>query len=177
MLLDGALTFNSAVGTPQAITTTGVSSGVIDVTGAGVGNLPTIINGFPAANTAVGSDYGAGDGIAIPHVLISVTTTGTTSNTLTIGVEWAPDNGSGSEGSYTVLVQTPAFTGTALTKGTVIDIPLPPATSLAGESLPRFYKLVYTCSGALTVSLLANMVLNPEQVYQMSKYAANYIVV
>lgn len=177
MLLDGALTFNSAVGTPQAVSATADSSGIIDVTGAGSGNLPTMINGFPAANTAVGNDYGAGDGVAIPHVLVSVTTAGTGSGTIQIDLAWAPDNGSGSPGSYTILAYTPAFTGSTLVKGTVIDIPVPPATSLAGESLPRFYKLTYTVSGSATVSVLANMVLNPEQVYQMSKYAANYIVV
>jgi len=177
MLLDNTLTFNSAVGTPQAITGTADSSGIIDITGAGVGNLPTIIDGFPAVNTDVGSDYGAGDGVAIPHVLVTVTTAGTTSDTITISLKWAPDNGSGSEGSYTTLVSSPAIAGSALVAGTVIDIPVPPATSLAGESKPRFYKLTYTNSGSAHVSVLANMVLNPEQVYQMAKYANNYIVV
>lgn len=177
MILDGSLTFNSAVGTPQAISATAASSGIVDVTGAGSGNLPTMINGFPAANTAVGSDYGAGDGNTIPHVLISVTTAGTGTGTIQIALEWAPDNGSGSPGTYTLLVETDALVGSTLVKGTVIDIPVPPATSLAGESLPRFYKLEYTVSGTAGVSVLANMVLNPEQAYQMSKYSNNYIVV
>lgn len=177
MILDGKLTFNSAVGTPQAITGTADSAGIVDVTGAGSGNLPTMIDGFPAVNTDLGSDYGAGDGIAIPHVLVTVTTAGTTADTITISLEWAPDNGSGGQGAYTTLVSTPAFTGSSLVAGTVIDIPVPPVTTLAGESKPRFYKLVYTNSNAAHVSVLANMVLNPSQVAQMARYANNYIVV
>lgn len=176
MILDGKLTFNTAVGTPQAITTTADSS-VIDVTGAGIGNLPTIIDGFPAVNTDVGSDYGAGDGEAIPHVIISVTTAGTGAGTCQIALQWAPDNGSGSEGAYTTLVETDLLVGTTLVAGTIIDIPVPPATSLAGVSKPRFYRLVYTVASTFSVSVLANMLLSPTQAYQMAKYSNNYIAV
>lgn len=176
MFLDGKLTFNSAIGTAQAITTTADSAGIIDVTGAGSGNAPAMYNGYGFSNTALGSDYGAGDGIAIPHVLLTVTTAGTGAGTITVSVESAPDNGSYGQGSYTTLVSTPAFVGTSLTAGTVIDIPLPPEV-VGIDKLPRFYKLVYTVSGSATVSVLANMVLNPQQVAQMKLYANNYIAV
>lgn len=175
MFLDSTLTFNSAVTTPQAISANAVSAGVVDVTGAGVGNLPAMINGFPATNTALGSDYGVGDGVAIPHVIVSVTTAGTGSGTITIALEAAPDSGTGTEGSYTILVQTPAFVGTALTKGTVIDIPIPP--EVTGTVLPRFYKLAYTVSGTAGVSVLAFIVLNPAQLAQFGQYSNNYIVI
>lgn len=175
MFLDNTLTFNSAVGTAQAITTTADSSGIIDITGAGSGNAPAMINGFPATNTAIGEDYGVGDGVAVPHVLITVTTAGTGAGTITISVKSAPDDGSYGQGSYTTLVSTPAFTGTALTAGTVIDIPLPP--EVTGTALPRFYKLTYTVASTATVSVLANLVLNPAQLATFGKYANNYIVV
>lgn len=176
MFLDEKLTFNSALGTAQAITTTADSAGIIDVTGAGSGNAPAMINGFPATNTVLGSDYGAGDGVAIPHVLLSVSTAGTGTGTVTVSVKSAPDDGSYGQGTYTTLVSTPAFTGTALTAGTIIDIPLPPEV-VNIDSLPRFYKLTYTVSGSATVSVLANLVLNPTQYAEMKKYANNYIVV
>jgi hypothetical protein len=175
MILDNGLTFNSAVGTPQAITATADSAGIIDITGAGSGNAPAMINGYPLSNTSIGEDYGAGNGEAIPHVLVTVTTAGTGTGTIQISVEAAPDNGSYGQGTYTTLVSTQAFTGTNLTAGSVIDIPLPPVAP--GEALPRFYKLTYTVSGTATVSVLANMLLNPAQVRQMTQYANNYFVV
>lgn len=178
MFLDGKLTFNSAIGTAQAITTTADGAGIIDVTGAGSGVEPKMINGYPLLDTALGSDYGAGDGIAIPHVLFSVTTAGTGAGTIQFSVSAAPDNGSYSPGTYTILAQTGALVGTSLVAGTIIDIPLPPIhASGLNEALPRFYKVTYTVSGSATASVLANMVLNPAQVGQMKKYANNFIVV
>lgn len=177
MFLDGKLTFNSAVGTPQAITTTADSAGIIDITGAGSGNAPAMINGYPATNTAIGADYGAGDGEAIPHVILNVTTAGVGAGTVTVSVQAAPDDGSYGQGTYTTLVSTPALVFSTLTAGSIIDIPLPPIRYTLGQALPRFYKLVYTVSGSTGVSVLANMVLNPQQSLLAGKYANNYIAV
>lgn len=177
MFLDNALTFNSAIGTPQAITTTAVSAGIIDVTGAGVGVVPLMINGYPQTSTAIGNDYGAGDGVAIPHVYINVTTAGTGAGTIAFAVEAAPDNGSGAEGTYTVLASTRAIVGTSLVLGGIIDLPLPPTEYTLSEALPRFYKLTYTVSGSATVSVLANLVLNPQQATLGGQYNNNFIAV
>lgn len=175
MFLDQTLSFNTTVGTAQALTATADSAAIVDITGAGVGTLPAIINGFPATNTAVGEDYGAGDGVAVPHVMLTVTTAGTGTGTYTITVKTAPDSGTGTEGTYTTLVSTVALVGTALLAGTVIDIPLPPLNS--NTTLPRFYKLTYTLVGAATASVQANLVLNPAQTATFGKYANNYIVI
>lgn len=177
MFLDNKLTFNSAVGTAQAITSTADSTGIIDVTGAGVGVVPKMINGFPASSSAIGSDYGAGDGVVIPHVYVTVTAVGSASDTLTISVKAAPDDGSGSEGSYTTLVSTPALAESSLAVGDVIDIQLPPIRYTEGEALPRFYKLTYTVASAITTSVLANLVLNPSQATLGGKYNNNFVVV
>lgn len=177
MFLDNKLTFNSAVGTAQAITATADSSGIVDITGAGSGTAPAMINGFPATNTAIGEDYGAGDGVAIPHVFLNVTTAGVGAGTVTVEVKAAPDDGSYGQGTYTTLVTTPALVFSTLAVGTVIDIPLPPIRYTLSQALPRFYKLTYTVSGATGVSVLANLVLNPQQSLEAGKYANNYIVV
>lgn len=161
MFLDGALTFNTAVGTAQAVTTTADSS-IIDVTGAGVGNAPAMINGFPATNTAIANDYGLGDGVTVPHVLLTVSTAGVGAGTVTISVKAAPDSGTYTEGTYTTLVSTPAIVFSTLAAGDIIDIPLPPTRYTVGEAGPRFYKLTYTVSGSTSVSFLAGLVLNPE---------------
>jgi len=176
MFLDSKLTFNSTFGTPTAITTT-ADSAVIDITGAGSGNAPAMINGFPAANTAIGADYGAGDGQVIPHVYLNVTTAGTGAGTITVSVKAAPDDGSYGQGTYTTLVSTRAITGTDLVAGSIIDIPLPPIQYTLAEDLPRFYKLTYTVASTAGVSVLANLVLNPQQSLLGGQYANNYIAV
>lgn len=175
MFLDNTLSFNTTIGTAQTITGTADSQVVLDVTGAGSGHAPAMINGFPATNTSIGEDWGAGDGEAIPHVLVTVPVTGTGAGTVTISVATAPDDGSYGQGSYTTLVSTPALVGTALVAGTVIDIPLPPLNS--NTVLPRFYKLIYTVTGTISVGVNAEIVLNPAQIATFKKYANNYIVV
>lgn len=176
MFLDGKLTFNTSIGTAQAITTTADSS-IIDVTGAGVGNAPAMINGFPATNTAIGSDYGAGDGIAIPHVYISITAVGSSANTLTVALKAAPDSGTYTEGAYTTLWTTRAIAENTLAVGDILDIQVPPIQYTIGEKLPRFYKLTYTASAAVTISVLAYLALNPQQSLLNGQYNNNYIVV
>ena len=175
MFLDNALSFNTTLGTVQTITGTADSQVVLDVTGAGSGNAPAMINGFPATNTSIGEDWGAGDGEAIPHVLLEVPTTGTGSGTVTVTVKTAPDDGSYGQGTYTTLVSTVALVGTDLVAGTIIDIPLPPLNS--NTVLPRFYKLTYTVSGTISVGVNAFICINPAQIATFKKYANNYIVV
>lgn len=177
MFLDNQLAFSTNWATPQAISATADSARVIDITGAGSGNAPAMINGFPATNTSIGEDYGAGDGEVIPHVYLTVTTAGTGAGTIAISVAAAPDDGSYGQGSYTTLVTTPGLVGTTLVAGSVIDIPLPPTRYTLGEALPRFYKLIYTVSGSATASVLAGLALNPQQTLLLGKYSNNYIVV
>lgn len=174
MFLDASLTFNSAFGTPQAITATANSAAVVDVTGAGVGNLPRMIGGFPMVNNTLGMDMGSGDGVADPYVVLNVTTAGTGTGTITFMLEAAPDNGSGSPGTYTPLFQTQAFVGTALTLGTQIAINIPSDPALAQ---PRFYQLVYTVSGTATVSVLANITLNAQNSLKGAQMPSNFLAV
>lgn len=175
MFLDQTLSFNTTVGVYQTVTATADSQAIVDITGAGTGVAPAIINGFPATNTAIGEDYGAGDGLAIPHVLVTVPALGVGTGTVTISIQSAPDDGSYGQGTYTTLVSTPAIVASALVAGTVIDIPLPPLNS--NTVLPRFYKLVYTVANAFSARFIAEMVLNPAQIATFGKYANNYIVV
>lgn len=172
MFLDATLTFNSALGTPQAITATANSASVIDVTGAGSGNLPRMIGGYPNLNNDLGLDIGSGDGVADPYVVINVTTAGTGTGTVTFTLEAAPDNGSGSPGTYTVLSSSQAFVGTALVAGTQIAINIPTDPAIAQ---PRFYQLVYTVSGTATVSVLAAITLNAQNSLKGIQYNSNFV--
>jgi len=164
--------------TAQAITTTADSTNVFDVTGAGVGNAPAQI-GTGGVNTALGFDIGDGDGMAIPELFAIVTTTGTGTGTITISVSAAPDNGSYSAGTYTVLASTAAFVGTTLVAGRTIKLPVPPFPQLAtGATVaPRFYKVTYTVSGSATASFTTGIILNAPDVRGAQIYGNNYIAV
>lgn len=164
--------------TAQAVTVTADGSQVVDLTGAGSGNAPAMINGFPATNTAIGYDIGAGDGLAIPYLYSTVTVTGTTTNTLTISLSAAPDNGSYGQGTYTQLYASKAIAANTLIKGDYLIVPVPPTLfQWPSESLPRFYKITYTCSGSLTISLLSGIMLNPPSSLLLPQYNNNFTVV
>lgn len=175
---DNSLSFNTNWQTPQAVTVTADGTTVVDLTGAGVGNAPAMIGGFPATNTAIGYDIGAGDGEAIPYLYVAVTTAGTTSNTLTVSLSAAPDNGSYSPGTYTQLYASKAIVGSTLVKGSYLIVPVPPTLfDWPSEALPRFYKITYTCSGSLTISVLAGLMLNPPSSLLLPQYPNNFAVV
>lgn len=177
MMLDAKLTFNSALGTPQAITTTADSS-VIDITGAGVGNAPGMSAG--TSSNQIGADIGQGEGMAIPYVVLSVIAAfdaGATP-TLQISLKAAPRASNNTEGTYDTLYTSEAFTGTQLAAGAYFFFPVPPRArnGQPGESLPCFYKLTYTvASGPFTTgTMLANMTFNPPSGLINTLYPSNF---
>ena len=155
----------------QALTTSTVSTNVFDVTGAGSGTAPTM-TGAQGLNTALGSDMGVGQSNAQPGVWFVVTTAGTGSGTWSFGIEAAPDNGSYSPGTYTVLTTSQAFVGTALTKGLNFWLPIPPVPSNY-SGLPRFYQGVYTLASTAAVSIDAFLMMNPPDVKSVQEYGNN----
>lgn len=181
MFLDNSLCFGANWSTPTAaITSTVDGATILDITGAGSGNAPAMINGFPATNTSIGEDWGAGDGVSIPYFAIFVTTTGTGTGTVTFSVSAAPDNGSYGQGTYYTLMQSDAYVGTNLKAGTVLLYPLPPIPEglTIVDALPRFYKSTYTVSGTVgAVKILAGIVINPPNLLLTSRYNNNFIVV
>src|SRR6185369_9306324 len=143
----------------QSITGTADSTNVWDVTGQGAGSTFPNMIGAGGVSTKLGYDVGAGDGAAVPQILVSFGTCTTVSGTLTITVACAPDNGSGSAGSYVTLFSTAALTGTSqLFAGQSLVLPIPalPAGLIASLGLPRFYKLTYTVGSSISVIVNAN---------------------
>ena len=180
--MDNTLAFSSNWSTPQAVSTaTNVdSTNVVDLTGAGVGNAPAMINGFPQTNTHIGFDIGAGDGVAIPYLYVTVTTTGTSANTFQVNLEAAADNGSYSPGTYYTLYSSAAIAANTLTAGSSLIVPVPPTLfnwPYGVEKPPRFYKLNYVASAALTISVLAGLMLNPPSTLLLGQYNNNFVVV
>jgi len=156
----------------QAITTTADSTNVFDITGAGVGNAPAMI-GAGGINTAIGVDFGSGDGMAMPQVFIAVTTAGTGAGTISFSLKAAPDSGTYTEGTYTTLYTSNAFVGTTFLVGNVYSFNIPPI--VPAEKLPRFYKLTYTVSGSATASFTADILLNAPSLRIATLYGNNYI--
>lgn len=183
MILDGSLTFNTTFGTADAIGASGSGNfpTVIDVTGAGSGNAPNQINGPASANTAIGTDIGQGDGMAIPYVVVNVTVAFNTLTSLTLILEAAPDNGSFSPGTYTNIFQTEAIPLASLTLGAYFQFQVPPRilSGAPGEALPRFYRLAYTVGGSNPTlgKMLANVTLNPWSGLVNTLYNENFISV
>lgn len=184
MITDNSLSFNTNWQTPQAITTVTVdSASVIDVTGAGSGNAPTMIGGYPATNTAIGVDIGQGDGMAIPWVVVTVNTTFVSAGnaTLQVFLQAAPDNGSYSPGTWTTLYESAVFTTAQLTTAETLMFQVPPRalTGQPGEALPRFYKLSYTVASATFSAgkVNAGIVLNPPNGLVNTLYPSNFIAV
>lgn len=160
----------------QALTTTANGTNVFDVTGAGAGSAPAMI-GPGGVNTAIGVDMGAGDGMAIPEVMITnaLTTAGTGTGTVTISLQAAPDNGSYSPGTYYTLYTSDAIVGTAITAPWQLIFQVPPIPP--GKALPRFYRLVYTISGTFAATLTSQLLLNPPTVRDATLYGNNFISV
>lgn len=179
MFLDNSLSFGAGWGTPTAaITGTVDGTHIIDVTGAGIDVAPAMIGGYPATNTAIGVDYGAGDGVAIPYLYVAVTTTGTGAGTVTISLSAAPDDGAYGDGTYTTLYTSQAFVGTDLVAGRYFMVAVPPTLWTFGEKPPRFYKITYTVASTVgAVKFLSGLVLNPQQSTLAGQYPNNFLVV
>lgn len=162
----------------QAITTTAASTNVFDVTGAGVGNAPTMIGpinaGVLGTNTALGADIGVGQSNAQPGVFFTVTTAGTGTGTITCEIQAAPDNGSYNPGTYTTLSASQGFVGTALTLGLNFWLPVPPVPSNYGIPVPRFYRIEYVQTGNGAASFDADLLMNPPDVFSVFAYGKNF---
>jgi hypothetical protein len=167
--------FASTGGTPQAITTTADSSSIVDITGAGVGNAPSMI-GYQGGLTALGADFGVGGGPALPYVGVFITSVTTASGTLTISLKAAPDSGTYTEGTYTTLYTSAALTGTTqLAAGNVLYFPVPPILVTMGEALPRFYKLSYAVGSSISLSVSAAIIPDMPSLKLGGKYGNNFV--
>lgn len=178
--MDNSLSFSTNWSTPQVVSATADSTNVIDITGAGSGNAPAMINGFPNSNTAIGEDYGAGDGVAIPYLYVSIPAagSGTQTGSFTISIKAAPDNGSYGQGTYTTLYTSGSVVSSALGANSYLIVPLPPTLfDWPSEALPRFYKLTYTVTGTMSRSILAGLMLNPPSSLLLGQYNNNFVVV
>jgi hypothetical protein len=137
-MLDGALQFTGVAGNTASMTdspTTGTqqSTNVLDLLNA--------------------RDLGIGDDPAL-ELLIQITAAFTGGTSLQVQLQGAPDNGSGSPGSYTTMWDSGAIAEASLLAGRyLLAGPLPrtllptPTGPSSAQALPRFLRLQYVTVG------------------------------
>lgn len=154
MIIDAFLLFTG---------TTNGATGTIGVAGTNT-DLPTtgtqdcsnildigVLNGLPASAVGGGGarDLGIGDDPAM-KVLCQVTTTFGGGTDLQVALEGAPDAGSNTPGSYTIMWEAPAAVAEAnLVQGLQLANVHMPRT-LGAQVLPRYLKLVFISNGTHT---------------------------
>ena len=175
MFLDNLVQLASA----QAITSTAAGTATFDVTGLGAG---TVYNGVTGglSSDLLGFDIGAGDGIAIPVLYWNVGTAFVSAGgaTLQIGIQAAPDNGSGSAGNYQIITETAPMSAATLVANANGQFQIPPVgANWVGEAMPRFYQVEFTVATSTfsAGTMSANIVLNPQTAQKIQKYPSNYV--
>lgn len=177
MFFDGLINLAAA----QTITASAAGTGTYDVCGVGSGTVPPMItgvNGTTGAAVVIGFDIGAGDGFAIPELYWAATSAFSGPGTLQIGIQAAPDNGSGSSGTYQIITETATMSAATLLKNTNGQFQIPPVgANWVGEALPRFYQVYFTVAGGSfgLGAITANLVLNPSQPTKIGQYPGNYV--
>lgn len=145
MILDRLQTFSGGLGgatSPNDAPTTGTQEApnILDY---------GILSGIPSsANGGGARDMGVGDDPAL-KLSVVVTTAFVGGTSLQLQLSGAPDDGSGGDGSYTIMWTGPAVVLANLDAGQQlgnIDLPRP----VPGQAMPRFLKLEYITVGTHT---------------------------
>lgn len=149
MILDGLLLFT---GTSNGATAGITSSANADAPTTGTQTASNILDlgvssGVPtSANGGGARDIGVGNPL---QLLVQVTTAFAGGTSLQAELAGAPDNGSGAEGSYTVMWLSPAIVEADLWVGAYLANVNVPRT-IPGQVLPRFLRLRFITSGTHT---------------------------
>jgi hypothetical protein len=154
MILDALLLFTGGSGgvgnndgkTDSPTTGTQNSSNVLDLAG------PALPASQSSPFAAPGRDLGIGDDPAL-KLMVLVTTAFASGTNIAIAFQGAPDNGSGSPGSYVTYATGPTVVEASLIVGArLFDIDWPrPAP---GSVPPRFVRLSYVTSGTHTAGAI-----------------------
>jgi hypothetical protein len=182
--MDNLLVFDGSVGTTGALTGTLVNNTTNwanpPASGSTYYSVNTLDSGQLASNKlGYGRDIGIGDDPTLLLVVsASVAIIGLANSTLTIAIQVAADNGSGSpSGTWDTIAQSEAIAvGTAGISGEIWRAPIPQAN--AGY-IPKFYRLAYTVGTANlatngTGAILAEIVLDKDARGPLGGYQSGY---
>ena len=153
MILDNLLMFTgtsngasagitSGANTDKPTTGTQTASNILDL---------GVTSGVPSSGSGGGArDIGIGDA-PMMKLLAQVVTAFTIGTSMQIDLSGAPDSGTGTEGSYTVMWSSAVYTEAVLIAGAQIanvDIP----RTVPGQAVPRFLRLRYITVGTHTTA-------------------------
>lgn len=176
MILDRLLTFTGTSSGASGGITSGAQTDAPTTGTQAASNIVDIgISGLPASSAGGGArDLGIGDDPAL-KLLAVVTTAFTGGTSVQLQLQGAPDNGSGSPGSYTTMWTGPAVAEASLTVGAQlanIDLPRP----VPGQALPRFFLLNFISVGTHSTSgVEATVVLDRfDQITSSTGFASGY---
>ena len=156
MIIDASMIFDQNV----PVTVSRVSTNSIDLQGI------LITSGSQYGGALQGRDLNGGDGIQVPKMFALVMTTFTGGTSLNVQFQGAPDNGSGSPGTYNTFAETGAIPVASLIAGfRVFEIDLP--GPISNFPLPRFVQLNYVTVGTFTTgALYSAVVLSRDEIPQ-----------
>lgn len=137
MIIDGALQFT---GTPGSVSADSPTTGTQQST-----NIIDLVNA---------RDMGVGDDPAL-ELLILILTTFAGGTSVNVQLQGAPDNGSGSPGSYTTMWESGVIAEANLVAGRYLSnitlprtlLALPNTGASAAQAMPRFLRLQYVTVG------------------------------
>lgn len=151
-----------------------VYSNVIDILGVGAGITAAQANVITGTATVPGWDPNVG--MVVPEIVCAVGTAFAGAGTLTMQFQGAPDNGSGSPGTYKVYEQTPAMTIAQLTASSFFGRLKWPYEYPDGDN-PRFFRLAFVPSSTFTAGTVAYAVVTMGPWVNYAKYAAKNFAV
>ncbi len=160
MIMDNLLLLDGSVSSAGVFSGTAVNSGTTFT--AGSTSSANILDVSQLASSAGG--YGRDIGIGDDLELVCMVTTAFTgsSSTLQVQLQYAPDNGSGSPGTFVTVAQSIAYALTALTAGAeLLRIKVPPMTPnpAIGSALPKFIQMNYVVGVAnMTQGAIASFI-------------------
>ena len=159
MITDALLNF-VPIGSPLTVTSAAVASGVVDLSGAGLGVTPPSIWGAPTATGQTPTVFGSPDAMGVggprPELNVTLGSLAWVSGTsLTVALQGAIDNGSNQPSTWNTFVESGAIATANLTANLVIfRCPwLPP---FPASLRPRFLRLLFTPVGTFTVGTIAS---------------------
>ena len=142
MIMDALLMFDGSVNAQGGLVGTSVQSGATFTTSAGTDSQNIIdVSQIASSSKGLGRDIGVGDDPNLYVAIEVMTAFAGTGASLQIQIQTAPDGGSGTPGTWSVLNITPVIPVAGLTVGQITALSIPPGVQ-------KFLKLTYLVTGA-----------------------------
>jgi hypothetical protein len=178
MIMDALLLLDGSVNSAGAFVGTTVNSGTTFTVGNQVSANIYDMSQLPSSASGLGRDLGPGDDLSLV-VMVGTAFTGS-SSTLQVNLQYAPDNGSGSPGSWVTMQSSVLYTLAQLSAGSeLMRMQLPPYSPApaGGSALPKFIQISYAVGTAnMTAgSIFAAITIDRQALGPLLGYKSGYV--